>query len=48
VDLQMVFVNIGGSIGRLVAALLRFRLGPLRRLARWLQSRLRRLREVEE
>ena len=48
VDLQMVYLNIGGSIGRLFAALLRFRLGPLRRLARWLQPRLRRLSLREE
>ena len=42
VDLQMTFVNIGGPLGRLLVTLLRFRLGPLRRLARWLQSRLQR------
>ena len=42
VDLQVVFVNIGGPLGRLLLTLLRFRLGPLRRLVRRLQSRLRR------
>ena len=37
------FVNIGGPVGRILVTLLRFRLGPLRRLVRWLQPRLRRL-----
>ena len=36
---QLVYVNIGGWVGRILTALLRFRLGPLRRLARWLQGR---------
>jgi hypothetical protein len=42
-EVQLVFLNIGGLAGRVLIALLRFRLGPLRRLARWLQPRLRRL-----
>ena len=43
VDLQVVLVNIGGPVGRVLTTLLRFRLGPLRRLARRLQPMLRRL-----
>jgi hypothetical protein len=40
--LRTVYVNIGGWIGRLFTTLLRFRLGPVRRRIRGLQSRLRR------
>jgi CelD/BcsL family acetyltransferase involved in cellulose biosynthesis len=36
-DLQVVFVNIGGPVGRVLTTLLRFRFGPLRRLVRRLQ-----------
>ena len=42
-DLQQVFVNIGGPVGRLLMTLLRFRLGHLRRLAAWADPGLRRL-----
>lgn len=42
-DVRQVFVNIDGVAGRVLIALLRFRLGRLRRLAAWAQPRLRRL-----
>ncbi len=39
VDLQLAYVDTGGWRGRAAVALLRLRLGPLRRLARWLRER---------
>jgi hypothetical protein len=42
-EARQAFVNIGGPAGRILTALLRFRLGRLRRLAAWARSRIRRL-----
>jgi hypothetical protein len=42
VDVQTVFVNIGGLAGRALISLVRFRLGTLRRLARWIEARRQR------
>jgi hypothetical protein len=45
VPLQRAFVDLGGCRGRMLAALLRLRLGPLRRLARWAQDQASRWRQ---